>query len=243
MDTEFSLHDYEQVRGRLICRLVHADNMYLWRKTVWAAAFADLYAIPCIYRIRTDGTADCCPVSFIQAAGWGIAPSRLKEDAVESMRRAFPATLDRMDDLMESGKSGSVSHVFLKLLKKRFPDSPDDKLGQVARILARRVGQRAKDAGGLMTMWVLSNTEGRYGASSVLYPGVLDCFAREVKSGFYILPSSINDVILLPEGGSETREMLYGMVDSANRKIKDQERVLSGSVYYFDRNTMRICLF
>ena len=113
-------------------------------------------------------------------------------------------------------------------------------LDQVARVLARRLGKKMQDGSGLQPMWVLGNESWLFGAASLLYPGVVDSFARKVGGDFYILPSSIHEVILLPEGGRETRNQLYEMVAYANYRMGDKEKFLSGSVYYYDSKKMKI---
>lgn len=243
MDTAFFWHDYEKVRTSLFCRLMRADRIMLLRQIVCVRAFADLCAVPCIFMAEPGKIIQGSPLTFAQIQAWKIEPAQLIRDAVNNMQEALPATLETMGDLMESSRGGSVRSSLLSVLKRNFPDTPEGKLDQVARILARRIGQRAQETGGLKPMWVLGNTAGRYGSSSVLYPGVLERFAQKLKSSFYILPSSVNDVILLPEGGAETREMLYEMVASANRSMEDAKMVLSDSVYYFDGKNMEIRLF
>lgn len=243
MKTDFFPHDYEKIRGRLLCRLLHMDRVMLCPQTVYVNAFANLCAVPCIFETGSGGEQKSSPITLPQAAAWGIGSAQLVRDALKNMRKVLPATLDAMGDLMESSRSGSVRSSLLPVLKGRFPDTPEDKLDQVACILARRIGQRAQEAGKLKPMWVLGNAAGYYGAVSVLYPKVLEDFSEKTGGSFYVLPSSVNDVILLPEGGMETKEKLYEMVASANRKMTDGEMWLSDSVYYYDRGNMEIRLF
>lgn len=83
-------------------------------------------------------------------------------------------------------------------------------------------------------LWVLSNQKRVHGASCVLYPGLLKQLAEREKKNFYILPSSIHEVILLPDGGKETPEHLKDMIAEVNRTQVAPEEVLSDSLYYYD---------
>lgn len=47
-------------------------------------------------------------------------------------------------------------------------------------------------------MYIMTNEQEVNGASVLLYDNVLESFALEKKTDFYILPSSIHEVILVP---------------------------------------------
>lgn len=76
-----------------------------------------------------------------------------------------------------------------------------------------------------------------YGAGCVLYKGILEQAAEQFGSGFYLLPSSVHEVILLPSAEQDdcSTGMLRGMVSEINRSdVIDEKDVLSDDVYYFD---------
>ena len=57
---------------------------------------------------------------------------------------------------------------------------------------------------------------------------------------FYILPSSIHEVILVPESFGLEPERMQEMVKEINQTGVAPEEVLSDSVYYFDGEEIRI---
>jgi hypothetical protein len=83
-------------------------------------------------------------------------------------------------------------------------------------------------------LWVLTNRQRVHGASCILYPGLLKRLAAAEKRNFYLLPSSIHEVILLAEQGSETPQRLKDMIAEVNRTQVAPEEVLSDSLYYYD---------
>lgn len=83
-------------------------------------------------------------------------------------------------------------------------------------------------------LWVLSNQQRIHGASCILYPGLLRQLASAEKRNFYLLPSSIHEMILLPEQGAETPQRLKDMITEVNRTQVAPEEVLSDSLYYYD---------
>lgn len=58
--------------------------------------------------------------------------------------------------------------------------------------------------------------------------------ARKEKKSLYILPSSVHEVILLPDNGEESPEELRRMIREVNREHVAPEEVLSDNLYYFD---------
>ena len=94
--------------------------------------------------------------------------------------------------------------------------------GEISRILQE------------VPMRVLSNQKRIYGAGCILYPGVLQQLAVEQGGNYYILPSSIHEVILLKDLGNEDEDRLKWMIYHINREAVENEEVLSDSLYYYD---------
>lgn len=82
--------------------------------------------------------------------------------------------------------------------------------------------------------FVLSNESCRYGAAGVLRKDLMERFAEQVGGNFYILPSSIHDLILLPDDGFVSSECLKEMVQEVNKSVVAREEWLSENVYYYD---------
>ena len=83
-------------------------------------------------------------------------------------------------------------------------------------------------------MYVLTNENKKYGASCLLYKGVLEELAEQVKDDLYILPSSIQEVIIIPKSFVPGVERLKELVKEVNRDMVLEEEVLGDSVYYLD---------
>lgn len=89
-------------------------------------------------------------------------------------------------------------------------------------------------------MRILTNKQRVYGAASLLYPGVLPQLAQQAENNFYILPSSVHEVILLEENGWEDVESLRNMICEVNASQVEPEEVLSDNLYYFNRFEGRV---
>lgn len=83
-------------------------------------------------------------------------------------------------------------------------------------------------------MMVVSNASGCFGATVMLYPDFWDKLGMTWKGKFYILPSSVHEVILLRDDGEESPSKLQEMVREINQREVDPTEVLSDSIYHYD---------
>lgn len=88
-------------------------------------------------------------------------------------------------------------------------------------------------------VYVLTNVRGYLGAAALLYKDVLRSFSEKLGTDFYILPSSIHEVILLPVRGQK-KELLQYMVEEINKKEVANTDMLSNTVYKYERKLDRI---
>lgn len=109
-------------------------------------------------------------------------------------------------------------------------------LEKIMAEIARQEGEELIPGSPLpVPMKVLSNSRRMYGASCMLYPGVLAGIAAEEKNDLYIIPSSLHELILLPDDGEVSADELKKMIYDVNRTHVIPEDVLSDSLYYYDR--------
>lgn len=85
------------------------------------------------------------------------------------------------------------------------------------------------------SMYVLTNQMRSFGAAAVLYPGRLEMLALYLKENFYILPSSVHEMIILPESGALPKEELDAVIQEINGSQVNAEEYLSDHAYYYDR--------
>lgn len=83
-------------------------------------------------------------------------------------------------------------------------------------------------------MYVATNEQCSLGAAVMRYPDFREKVRGMIRGDFYILPSSIHEVILVPESFGLEPERMQEMVKEINQTGVAPEEVLSDSVYYFD---------
>lgn len=85
-------------------------------------------------------------------------------------------------------------------------------------------------------LYVLSNNIKINGASTIVYPGILEKLAEKFKSNFYILPSSVHEVILIPDEGDIDKSQLSWLVRTVNMEQVSRNERLSNSAYKYDKD-------
>lgn len=126
--------------------------------------------------------------------------------ALENTQRLFPVKLSLLDDVLQAllAQKGAPSIPFLSAR----PDATPGKL------------------------FVLSNLCGINGSACILYPGILSELTNYFRSDFYILPSSIHELLLLPATNSFREEELNDMIREINLTQVPEEEVLSDRAYH-----------
>ncbi len=93
------------------------------------------------------------------------------------------------------------------------------------------------------SLYVLSNSRKEYGAACILDPGVQRMRAERLGGDYYVLPSSIHEVILLPVAEAPQDADLEEIVRTVNRRCVSREEYLSGNVYYYSAAEKRVLLW
>lgn len=86
-----------------------------------------------------------------------------------------------------------------------------------------------------MNLMVVTNEIGVNGASAILYEGMMEKLAENFASNLYVVPSSIHEVIILPEKDQDTYEMFLSMLREINANFVSEDEILSNQVYLYVR--------
>lgn len=89
-------------------------------------------------------------------------------------------------------------------------------------------------------MFILTNTQNAHGATVICYPDFLQKLSMELDTDFFILPSSIHEVILIPMKSEIHLSDLSEMVKEVNSTQLEPEEVLSDHAYYYMRSQNKV---
>ena len=90
-------------------------------------------------------------------------------------------------------------------------------------------------------LYMVTNCVRISGASVMLYPGVLASVAKEVDSDLFILPSSLQEVFVIPDMGQDAASM-NRIVVMGNETTCNSEEILSDHVYYYHKDDDKVCI-
>lgn len=84
------------------------------------------------------------------------------------------------------------------------------------------------------TMWVLSNTRSVNGAGAMYYEHMLEDIAGRLNGNFFVLPSSLHEVIIVKDDNGVDTSFLCEMVKEVNQTSVEDEDFLSDTVFYYN---------
>ena len=85
-----------------------------------------------------------------------------------------------------------------------------------------------------LPMYVASNKERIHGAGVIAYPEFMKEASKRLGGDFYVLPSSIHEVILIPDTPDVSVLELQGIVQSVNVEQVAPEERLNDHIYHYD---------
>lgn len=91
-------------------------------------------------------------------------------------------------------------------------------------------------------LYVLSNHIRSFGAAAILYERRLENIGDYLGDNYYVIPSSVHEVIIIPESEISLETQLKELVKEVNDTQVEDEEVLSYSVYYYDRAMRKLLI-
>lgn len=122
-----------------------------------------------------------------------------------------------------------------ELLEPTFSPLMGLAMGQSARLLSESPSEACSPE-----PYVLSNTKVWNGAAALLYPGVPEQLEERMGAGYYLLPSSIHEWMVLPRDCGLTEREMQELVRSANQDAVAAEEFLGDRAYQYDRRQQRL---
>ena len=84
-------------------------------------------------------------------------------------------------------------------------------------------------------IYILSNQQFIYGATMMIYKDVIATIAEKIGKSMYIIPSSVNEVLLCFTETQTEREMLENTLQEVNEFVVSDLDYLSDAVYFYDK--------
>lgn len=200
-----SLTDYEQMKDKLAMEVVAADrNADLLAKV----PHQEMEDMAVVYRFVMEsdenGRASIL-VSNDLLDKMGVTPEQLHADALENAPELRPAVIKGMSEVMMDMMGEDAHEMF------GIDEFPQDEM-----------------------MYVATVPDKISGAGVIAYQEFMDQAAEKLGGDFYILPSSIHEVLLVKDDGAVNFNDLKSMVEDVNATQVAPEEKLTDSVYHYD---------
>lgn len=221
---EIKIHnilDFNELKNHIIIRLVNYEKN---RELLMNSPYKRFLDLAVTFRYMANHTADGLASSLIgndEFLNWGIDEEELYRIALFNTMREFPWHME------------SLAKIIINCLKKSIPQEEQD--GFDLEELEREQDH--------INMFVLSNESALNGASCMLYDSVIRNFAKVQGKNIIILPSSIHEVILVPEQEDTDIEFLQNLVIDANKSAVGLIDLLSDSIYYYQLEKDEITIY
>lgn len=208
IDTSF-FTNFDNVRSRIVCKLIHCDKNKELLKEVPYFPYLDLAIV--FYCLVAENPYEnaSIPIYNEHLEYWHTSKDTLLMLARENTPLLLPFCCDTLADLI------------LPVL---------DILPQNERPAAKAMLSEES-----VPMYVITNKQHQYGACCILYQDALKKVSEQLNDNLYILPSSVHEVIILPASAVNCPQDLPHMVRSINMTEVSPEEILSDCVYYYNK--------
>ena len=163
-------------------------------------------------------------------------PHKTVEDIAVVYRVELPGRADGSASTLVTNKLLEEYGVTLEQLHT---DAVAAQLANHPPVLKNMSEMMAEMSGGMFDMpespmWVATVEGGVNGASVTQLPDFLQEAADRLGGDFFVLPSSVHEVLFIRDDGSFEREQLESMVQGVNATEVSEADFLSDSVYHYD---------
>ena len=199
-----SITDYEKAKPMLRVRLYNKATKADIKKSAKSYGYDDLVIIPYVELSNTANGKAAVKVTDGLKKQWNVSASKIIKEAINNTKAYDEVVIQSMYDIM------------IEMMRKQFD-------GDIPECF---IPDRDSNP-----MYVVTNKEKCNGATSILFA------KKELKkmfpNGYYVIPSSIHEVIVVPAREDISPEALTSMVGEVNESEVRAEEVLSDHVYNF----------
>lgn len=218
------IKNYEVVKEEIFPRLVNLEKNTTRLQNVPYMQREDL-AIT--YHVKVSENRDSIGSLMITnelMEVYGVTKEKLHTQAMENMERLSPP-------------------VFLPL-GEMIVDVMTEDFGRNEGVSQEEAKEYVKDmipTGG-PNVYCLTNQYKMNGAVGIMSESIQQMVADRVGGDYYVLPSSVHEVLIVPQSASMDPEELTDMVNTVNEGCVMQDEILSDHVYQYDAKEHKLSL-
>lgn len=204
---ETELYDFSTAKSRIIMKLVNTEKNRTFLETAPHIPFQDLSIVYHYLIGKSDRMLLSMPVNDEMLKEWGVDTLELHQQAVANYNRLLPIKFANLNQHLLD--RGFLKSEYYAAISNNDPN---------------------KD------MYFLTNEYFSCGAVLMTCKNLMDEIADFFKEDFYIIPSSIHEVILFPRSKAPSKEELDRLIQEVNQEYLDPEEYLSDHAYYYSKS-------
>lgn len=210
MNTNIDIRNFSEVKDKIVMKLINTNANAEMLVDYPHEAVEDLAKIYMVYHKDENTNQEfTAAVNHDLLSQWNISHEGISKIAKENTMKHFPPQLEDMEQTL-----GYLTGD-----------------GSLPENLLEKEGQQLE--GG---MYVLTNPIKINGAIHIAFPEVLEKLDDSFPNGFYILPSSVHECIVVQKTSDMTASKLGEMVREVNATQLAPEEILSDRVYEFSKS-------
>ena len=200
-----AISDYEAMKEKLSMEVISKDTNADILQNV---PHEDMEDMAVVYRLVLDSDSvgrSSILVTNKMLDNYGISADQLHADAMENAPVVRPAQIKGMSEVLYELMGADASAIGIPQI-----DPKDEQ------------------------MFVATVPDKTGGAGVLAYPNFMEDAAEKIGGSYYVLPSSLHEVILVPDDGRMTSTELEAMVKEVNATQVQPEDKLTDHVYHYD---------
>ena len=208
---------YENAKDNIICKLINYEQNKEMLQNMPHRKVEDLAII---YQIKVPDFAEdemaTVKLNNAHMQRLGVDEETLYKVAMENTKRLMPPSLEDMLGFLKLSMGADMANMLDLDL-----DEAEDMIENTYN--------------GMIPMYILSNSKKINGAISILDPDTMDKMAAIIGEKYFVIPSSVHEVIVIPFNGDYQEYKRYEqMVEEVNATQLSPEEILSGRMYMVD---------
>ncbi len=212
--------DINNCMDKIVCRLVSFERNSRLLEEVPYIPFLDMAIIFYCLVTEDENGIGSVRISNSIMEDWGMTVKTLYKAAINNTERLFPKVFCP-----------------LKLMLQNMLNSEDKDMPEIFGSIENGCYNEEE------APFILTNCRGVNGSAAILYQDCLKNIGKMTETGMYIIPSSIHELLIIPDDGQLSADGLKKMVEEVNTSCVAADEVLSDMVYYYsvEKNIIEIC--
>ncbi len=206
--------NYEKVKQRIVYKLINTEKNKELLNDIPHIEFLDLSIVFQYLVTQEDLGMAAILIHNVHQKLWEVSIEDLYQAAKENTHTLLEYEIK------------SMSEVLCEIREEEgLEESDDDYMMEIS---------------GSVPMYVLSNKQRVEGAACMLYSDLLHHFSDKIGKSFFIIPSSIHELLLLPADHDVEDLEVKRMIKEINDTQVSAEEILSYSLYFYDRQSEEV---